>query len=160
MILWRCGLWAVVEMHIELRRVPDVGKVHVTLPMTPDYRFTFSGSALPFPTEEVAFHPAQPTRSYMATGHVIQLPDVPMPNWYYRHGRLEPPRALVVYTHEGDAFEEMVVIQNVPRVPYKSLSPAPRVLASTRSCPVVTQETYLRSRAMPSRACFPTHRAW
>ena len=141
-------------MRIELTHLPD-GRVEVTVPMPPDYRFSFSGSGLPFASEVAAFEPSQVHAIAMAaTGSTIALPpSIREPNYYYRNGVYSSPRARAVYTSGGKAIDEMLPISGVRRVPGRSLTPAPRLLASTRPGPVVTQESLIRSTAMPSAPC-------
>lgn len=141
-------------MRIQLTHLPD-GRVEVTVPMPPDYRFSFSGSGLPFPSESAAFEPSQVQAVAMtASGATITLPpSTREPNHYYLHGRYISPRARAVYTSGGETIDEMLPISGVRRVPGRSLTPAPRLLASTRPGPVVTQESLIRSTAMPSAPC-------
>lgn len=148
-------------MWVRLSRTPEPGtRVEITLPMPPDYRFSFSGSALPFPTETDAFDPAQPSIDVYPSpsdGSVVVLPsDTPHPNHYYRDGTFGPPRARVKYTAIGGyTVDEFAQISGVRRVPGRSLTPGPRLLASTRNLPVTSQETILRSNAMPWVTCLP-----
>ena len=149
-------------MLVETTFVPDGGVVWVTIPATPDYRSTFSGSALPLPSEAAAFDPpSQVAKPFPVTmggsGRVVDLSGEPQPSWYYRGGTLVPPRAIVDYarTTAGGTREvsEMLTIENTPIVPFRSLTPFPRTVSSARACPVVTMETRLRASAMPGRAC-------
>lgn len=137
---------------------PD-GPVHVTLPMPPDYRYSYSGSALPFPSEESSFDPAQPGMTMTATGNTIDLPpNTLFPNHYYIGGRFSAPRALLTYRSGGKDVRELARIDGVPRVPGRSLTPATRILASTRPGPVTTQEMMLRAQGMPWSACLQVSR--
>ena len=144
-------------MHIDIGAIPDGGTVSVVMPMPPDHRFTFSGSAMPFPTERSAFEPAQ-TRAVITgvTRTRVELDGFAVPNWYYRGGILAPPRACVQYHARSKPFDELVVIQRAPRTPFRSLTPPLRRLASNRHHPVLSQETHLRARAMPGHACLTT----
>ena len=134
-----------------------VDVVKVTLPMPPDYKFSFSGSGLPFANEESAFNPSQvPVYLNLESGtpDTVVLPTLtPEPNFYYRGGAYVAPRARAQYVSGGNAVDEMVPIHGVRRIPSRSLTPAPRLFASSRAGPVVTQESMLRSTAMPSPLC-------
>jgi len=141
-------------MRVTLSKPPD-GQVALTLPMPPDYRFSFSGSALPFPSETAAFDNA---RTFLTTssGNIVHIPDtMAEPNYYYLNGRYSAPRARASYTCGGVPVQEMRSIVGVRRVPGRSLTAAPRTLASTRPGPVLTQETLIRATAMPSAPCLP-----
>lgn len=146
-------------MWLELSHVPD-GVIKITLPMPPDHRFTFSGSALPFPSEDVAFKPSQSPLHVHADvdshrSKIVTLPpDTPEPNYYYRDGAYSRPRARAVYLSNGRPVDDMCVLRGVRRVPGRSLTAVSRYFPrSVRDGPVVTQESLLRSRAMPWTPC-------
>ena len=143
-------------MWVTLSKPPD-GQVALTLPMPPDYRFSFSGSALPFPSEAAAFDTTRAnTIMTTATGKQVHIPDtVADPNFYYLNGKYSAPRARASYTCGGVPVVEMRTIVGVRRVPGRSLTAASRVLSSTRHGPVLTQETLIRTTAMPSAPCLP-----
>jgi hypothetical protein len=141
-------------MHIDIGAIPDDGTVSVVLPMPPDHRFTFSGSALPFPSENSAFEPSQAMAVITGVNRTrVDLDGLAAPNWYYRGGRLAPPRARVQYRAHNKPVHELVVIQRAPRTPFRSLTPPLRRLESNRHHPVLSQEVHLRARGMPGHAC-------
>ena len=83
-------------MYIVLEQEPDDGVVFVTMPMPADYRTSFSGSALPFPREDMAFstrsspnRKSLPERTPGTLGsQTLHLESEHIPNWYYRNGNL------------------------------------------------------------------------
>ena len=142
-------------MHITLDELPDDGTVFVTLPMPPDYRTSFSGSALPFPREDIAFDVNSVSERYqlMPGDPVVHLSTRSVPNWYYRNGVYGPPFAKVVYMRAGHIVAKMMPISGVPRVPSKTLTPQYRLFSADRHGPVLTQEKAFRLRAMPGKMC-------
>ena len=127
--------------------------------MPPDYKFSFSGSALPFASEEAAFNPSQDAITVSTDGtasvYVSLPPNTAHPNYYYIDGTYSAPRALVQYTSNTQSVVELVTLHDVMRVVGRSLTPTPRMYASSRHGPVVTQESLLRSNAMPGVSCLP-----
>lgn len=124
--------------------------------MPPDYRTSFSGSALPFATESMAFNPSQLPLHLPAPHGVARtalvIPDhVREPNFYYVDGAFTAPRAKVRYTTvSGAVVTEMVPISGVRRTPGRSLTHIPRApSASSRAAPVITQEALIRQSAQP-----------
>lgn len=144
------------EMHIVLSRIPDTGLVDVTLPLPPDYRYSFSGSGLPTPNASAAFDPVQPSRRYRipAGTKVVELDTLAqIPNWTYTCGSYGPPHAKCMYVSDQRRCSESVEIHNVPRIPFRSLTPRTKLYRSTRDMPVHTQERLLRARGMPGALC-------
>lgn len=139
-------------MHLEPSKKVD-DRVRVLVPMPPDYKYSFSGSALPFPTEEAAFSPGQLVIADEKNGRV-ELNNVRPPNWYYCNGAYGPPRACAQYYSHGRPVQEMLVVHGAPRVPGRSLTPIPKTYATTRDAPVTSQERLLLARAMPSAPTF------
>ena len=144
-------------MHVIPTRPPD-SDVRVTLPMPPDFRFSFSGSALPFPNEESSFEPSQ--APFIATNLAKKVQAIELnpkayaaPNWYYLNGIYGPPRARLQYTSNSQPVDEMVPIVGVPRIPARSLTPMAQVFGTTRNAPVLTQETLLRAKGMSATTC-------
>ena len=119
--------------------------------MPPDFRTSFSGSALPFASESMAFNPSQRPIRLPAASNLAIPPGVREPNFYYAHGAFTTPRARVRYTAAtGGRVTEMVPITGVRRVPGRTLTRVPRAsAASSRDAPVVTAETVLRASARP-----------
>lgn len=145
------------RMWVRSSRVPD-DVVKVVLPMPPDFRYSFSGSALPFSSENAAFDPAQPPIYVHPNAHTLMLPrSTRTPNFYYLNGVYSAPRALLEYTSSGQRVQEFQTIHGVNPVPGRTLTPAPRILASTRPAPVVTQEALIRGNAMPWVKCLGSH---
>lgn len=144
-------------MIVVLSRAPDATApdVELTLPSPPDFKASFSGSALPFPTERIAFDPAQPTVRARADGRVVRArADWVAPNWYYREGRLSPPRARASYVSGGARVVEMVDVRGAPRYPGRTLAPVAVEHSSTRRAPVADQHRLLWDR----RATWPALR--
>jgi hypothetical protein len=124
------------------------GPVELTLPMPPDFRSSFSGSAFPFPSEFVAFNPHQ--RSVMVEaelGRVVKVPETcRRPSWYYHDGIYGPPRAIVRYrTTSGASASELQQIENCPAVPWRALTRSKPSAPPLRG-PVVTQEAMLYAK--------------
>jgi hypothetical protein len=143
-------------MYIVLDHEPDDGVVYVELPGPADYRTTFSGSALPFPSEAIAFDGSgtRPTLERLPLGtSVLRLSANNIPNWYYRNGIYGPPFAKVVYASQGRVVRTMREIHDVPRTPSRSSTTKVRIMSTSYRAPVVTQEQALMSRAMPGSSC-------
>ena len=159
---WVC-LSSVVKrkMYIVLEQEPDDGIVSVTMPMPADYRTSYSGSALTFPREDMAFSETSlPKRNHLPTSapgthsmSTLQLTSERVPNWYYRNGIYGPPYAKVAYHVEGRLVKKMLEIHGVPRMPGRSLTAQHRFLTTSADPHVRTQEQTLRLRGMPGSMC-------
>ena len=142
-------------MHIVLDRTPDDGVVYVTLSAPADHRTSFSGSSLPFPSEQIAFdRRVRPQRYHVDEGsHMVVLAGDRVPNWYYRDGVYGPPYAKVDYVSDGHVVSRMYPVHGVPRTPSRSLTSPRYTLTTSRHGPVESQERALMRRAMPGTPC-------
>jgi hypothetical protein len=146
--IFETPLQTIAAMYVMLSHEP-VGSVELTLPMPPDFRTSFAGSAMPYPSEFEAFSPRQ--RTVLVEPGLRRLVRVPVtcrrPNWYYRDGVYGPPRVIVHYTTStGATATEMREINDCPNVPWRTLTRSDKTPIRRDDPVVVTQEAQLYAK--------------
>lgn len=137
--------------------VPDDSVLYI-LPQAIDRMHTFTGSALPFASEAMAFSPHQYPRTGKAKpDNTVEIRGL-NPNWYYRNGQYRPPRVMLIYRSNGTFFRELVALHGLTHVPHRSLVSTTNTSKLNRYITdheVKTQEQYLRDQAFNDEARRP-----
>jgi hypothetical protein len=137
----------------------DDNQVRYVASAPPDYRYSFSGSALPFANPSQAFQNTPNKGLVYVTGNAIQL-KLLYPNSYYigLGTLLIPPMVSLHYKSHGE--EKVINIQIQDQVPYRLLNyPKARINSTfyrgTECLPTRTQEQILRDSAYPKKNTTP-----
>jgi hypothetical protein len=138
---------------LSIKSAPDGGQIYFLAAAPPDYRSSFSGSALPFANADQAFYNT-PNRGVVkvALDGSFEI-TLRVPNSYYvGHGTVRvPPTLHIVYYNRGERVSSSLQVSE--GVPYRSLTyPAKRANAmfySPYDSDARSQEEILRASAYP-----------
>jgi len=126
----------------------------------PDFRSSFSGSALPFANPDQAFSKTPNTGNVMLNENGIGSFEIMMPNSYMiRLGTIQvPPTVFVSYTNALKQ-KQVANLQLCEPVPFRSMTyPSLRkdaMFYKNEMVPISTQETILRASAYPTENMTP-----
>ena len=157
-----------IKLTFRLSRKPDSREVTYLAASPPDYRSSFSGSALPFANAAQAFDrtPNKGKALIDDSGKSVHLELYPPNSYYVGLGTLLiPPTVQVFYTSDGAKVSDSAQVGNP--VPFRSLT-YPGFVANVRSrkdamfydvdLPVIrSQESILRSSAYPDKNEMPAN---
>lgn len=137
--------------------IPD-GKVEYIASAPPDYRLSFSGSALPFATPEQALDNTPNTGTITTSGAQLMIPLL-YPNSFYVDSHLVHPTVFLRYKTMSGRLAQ-VAVKIGESVPFRTLyHPSSRdrswydgvsFYEKTQELPVTTQERVLLNSAYPS----------
>lgn len=161
-----------ITVHGTMTDTVDDGRIMCVAASPPDYRSSYTGSALPFATADIAFDstPNKGVVELLGNAFVIKLLH---PNSYYQElGRvLIPPTLFIRYTSNGE--ERTVPINVAKEVPFRLLTyPSmrhvehsvafdylnlgPLFYAGTEKLPIRTQAQILMDSTYPAENIQPT----
>jgi hypothetical protein len=146
-----------IDVTVSLSQIPDGGRVRYRAAAPPDYRASYSGSALPFANTKQAFGNTPNSGEVIAKdGQTVQL-KLRYPNAYYAGlGTVYiPPTVYVEYSSAGKLVREALRISD--GVPFRTLTYPAYNTRPRSSCmfydagdlPVRSQEAILRASEYP-----------
>ena len=155
-----------IHVHGTITEMVDDDRIMYLAAAPPDYRTSYTGSALPFQNADIAFHNTPNKGEKVLRGNRFDV-DLLFPNSYYEGlGRyLIPPTLYVNYKSGGQ--EKTIAIQVSQPIPYRRLTypesrnvehslgldvmnQGPSFYKGNEQLPIRTQERILR------QACYPT----
>jgi hypothetical protein len=143
-----------VTLSLMFNDIADDGKVYYIAAAPADHRHSFSGSGLPFPSEEAAFQGTPNKGMITVREKVVHSLKLFLPNAYYSdfNGTLVNPYVLFQFTSGGQLRKVKVDLGQA--IPYRSLThpkkrQSPMFYEKGWSLPVRTQEQVLRHSGYP-----------
>lgn len=120
-------------------------------PNPPDYRSSFSGSALPYANEQQAFENTINVGEVRLTENKFSI-DIATPNGYYEDfsNKIVPPQINIYYTIKG--VDKNLIIELGNSIPFRTLSHQDNkneMFYLNEDLPIRTQEGVLNDSAYP-----------
>lgn len=148
-----------LKVRVHITDIVDNGIVRYLAAATPDYHYSYSGSALPFANPTQAFQDTPNKGVIQLQGNTMLL-ELQYPNSYYigLGTVLIPPSLSLFYISGGE--EKTIVVKIAEEVPFRLLTKPRSLTYSRESCmfyigtdnlPIRTQEQILRSASYPTK---------
>jgi len=124
----KCPNTLKLDITVKNGQIPK--KVSYLAPQSPDYRQSYTGSAMPFSDAEIAFQNSNNKGSFVPTKNYFSI-NMNYPNSYYSHlgTRLIPPHVILTIEFGYKKYREIVKLDDT--APFRLLSyqstPKPRI---------------------------------